>query len=193
MSLRTLKCVFIGCFLALNALAQGEQVPQRQHHFTVYAGVGPTYFFNNVVTGSALVNEWNYSVDFRLMWEPQHRLSLGIESGYYRLYTANATNPVKVNIVNSAVPVHIVAVMNLLKALYLNFSFGPTFLSNKVHADQYGDFDASSVSLADFSGMLEYRFKQVQRFNFAVGSKFFYTSHTNDKTLALLLIVGYKL
>src|SRR5881275_2879461 len=131
MSFRTIKYVFIIIFFTtLKVAAQQEAAPPTaKRHFAIYAGVGPNYFFNNVVTGKNLVNDFNYSVDFRLMWEPEHRLSLGIESGYYRLYTANASTPANVSIVNSAVPVHIVAIMNLLKDFYLDFSFGPTFLS----------------------------------------------------------------
>jgi hypothetical protein len=72
-------------------------------------------------------------------------------------------------------------------------SLGTSLLHSKVDTDVYGNFDGSSISLADFSGALEYRLPPKGRFQFSLGPKFFYSSHTNDKTLAFLFLAGYKL
>jgi hypothetical protein len=181
-------------FLGLQAVAQeSTPAPVVKRRFAVYVGAGPNYFFNNVVTGKNLVNEWNYAVVAKVMWEPEHFLSLGLESGYNRLYTANSSGTVNAHIVNSAIPIHISMALKLVKAFYFDLSLGTSLLQSKVDTDVYGNFDGSSISLADFSGALEYRLPTRGRFQFSFGPKFFYSSHTNDKTLALLFLVGYKL
>ena len=54
------------------------------------------------------VNELNYSISGRIMWEPTSLLSLGIETGYFLLYTANYEKGANtVHISNAIVPIHI--------------------------------------------------------------------------------------
>src|SRR5580704_5648714 len=81
------------CFIACRGMAQNEQEGSDKYRkFSVYAGVGPSYFFNNVIIGKNQVNPWGYEFSARVMWEPEHSfLSLGIETGYFRLYSASGT------------------------------------------------------------------------------------------------------
>ncbi|MGZ3852891.1 MAG: hypothetical protein ACXVBX_08875 [Flavisolibacter sp.] len=193
-----MKCktytVFFCLLMSLQAFSQEQaSTSQKKGRWVAYVYAGPNYYFNNVVVGKDMVNEFNYTGTVKLMWEPEYRVSLGVETGYYRLYTATGTGQAKVHIVNSATPVHFVAAMNLLKSYYFDLSIGPSFLSNKVHSDSYGDFDGSSVSLSDFSGTLSYRFNWKGRFRLGFGPKFFYSSHLNDRSLALVFMAGYKL
>ena len=186
--------MFLFLLISLVAVSQEQSpVKQKKGRWVAYVSAGPNYYFNNIVVGKDLVNEFNYTATFKLMWEPEFRVSLGVETGYYRLYTANGTGQGKLHIVNSATPVHFVAAMNLWKSYYFDLTIGPSFLSNKVHTDSYGDFNGSSVSLADFSGTLSYRFKWKGKFRLGFGPKFFYSSHLNDQSLALVVMAGYKL
>ena len=66
------------------------------------------------------------------MWEPEHVLSVGIESGYYRLYTLTGPDTLHANIANSAIPIQLVISMKFLKSFYFNFSMGQSKLINKV-------------------------------------------------------------
>jgi hypothetical protein len=188
-----LKACYTCILFALTLIAQaqeGQPAEQKNRRYAVYLSAGPGYFFNNVQTGKNLVSEFNYQAGLKFLWEPEYFLSIGFETGYYKLYSAKGKD---VSIENSAVPVHFVMSMNIIKAYYFDLSVGPSFLSNKVHSDTYGDFDGSFVSLADFSGTFSYKFKWKGRFRLGMGARFFYSSHTNDKTLSLLFIGGYKL
>ena len=193
-----MKCkIYTAFFFLLVSLAafcqDGENQSRKKGRWVVYVNAGPNYYFNNVVVGKDLVKEFNYAGTVKFMWEPEFRLSLGVETGYYRLYTAKGTGQGKVDIVNSATPLHFVAAMNFVRNYFFDLAIGPSFLKNKVHSETYGDFDGSSVSLADFSGTLSYRFNWNGRFRLGFGPRFFYSSHLNDKSLALLFIAGYKL
>jgi hypothetical protein len=192
-SIKYIAGMLLALSITMGYAQDKNDASQKSRRYSVYLGAGPSYYFNNLVTGKDLVNEFNYSFSGKIMWEPEHRVSVGIETGYYRLYTANTGGQASVHISNIAVPVHLAVSVNLVKAYYFEFSLGPSFLTNKVHSDLYGDFDGSSISLADMSGSLVYKSILNKRLSLNIGPKFFYSSHLNDKNIALLAMVGYKL
>ena len=114
-------------FVTYAARAQTDTVVKKDNRFSLNVGAGPSYYFNNLKTGKDLVNEWSYSIVFRGMWEPEHYLSLGFETGYYQLYTANSKGSVPVSIVNYAIPIHLLVSMNVVKKIYFDFGMGPPY------------------------------------------------------------------
>jgi hypothetical protein len=183
--------VLLFCFLSFQVSAQMEST--MKHRFTVYAGVGPNYYFNNLVIFKNYVNEFNYSFVGRIMWEPEHRLSLGIETGYYRLYTLNFNGPAQSRVVNSAVPIQLVIGMRIHKHFYTNLSMGLSILTNDVTTNFVGDFDAKAVSAADFTLTLGYKKMLGERFSLGAETKVFYSSHAVDGNVALAFVAGYSI
>lgn len=179
------------CFISFQMNAQMDST--MKHRFTVYAGVGPNYYFNNLVIAKNLVNELNYSFVGRIMWEPEHRLSLGIETGYYRLYTLNFNGPAQSRVVNSAVPIQLVIGMRIHKWFYSNLSMGLSILTNDVTTNFTGDFDAKAVSAADFTLTLGYKKMLGERFSLGAETKVFYSSHAVDGNVALAFVAGYSI
>ena len=189
------SAIFFCCF-AFKGVAQTKDITTaKTHHFTFYAGVGPNYYFNNLVIAKNKVNEFNYSFIGRIMWEPKHNLSLGIESGYNQLYTFNADLPSprgNVHIVNVAIPIRIVISMKFFHHFYANFNMGQSILLNKVSSSNYGTFDASSISLGDFG--LDFGYKRLISDRIYLGSeiKGFYSSKLEDKNIALVFFAGFR-
>lgn len=165
----------------------------KKHKFAIYGGVGPNYYFNNLVIARSLVNAFNYSFSGRLMWEPGHLLSLGVESGFYQLYNLNTPDPTHAHIANSAIPIQLVASMRIQKDFYFNFSMGRSILLNKVNSQTYGNFDASNWSLADFAGTLGYRRRLTDRISLGAETKYFYSSAFVDRNISILFVCGYRL
>ncbi|WCT14846.1 outer membrane beta-barrel protein [Mucilaginibacter jinjuensis] len=186
-----IKLLVIAC--AIHAIAQTTTYTKlKRKKFAVYAGVGPNYYFNNLELGKSYVNSFNYSFTGRVMWEPEHLLSLGIESGYYRLYTFNTPQPNEIHIANTAIPIQIVLSMKFLQNFYVNFAMGQSVLLNKINTEASGNFSASSFSIADFSGTLGYRHMLGDRFSIHAESKFYYSSAFVDKNIAVLFGGGYR-
>ena len=185
--------VILVCFISFYVKAQTtSSAVDNNRHFVFYGGVGPNYYFNNLVKAKDKVNEFNYSFVGRVMWEPEHLLSIGIESGYYRLYTLNVTQPTKVHIANSAIPIQLVVSMKFLKTFYGNFAIGRSILLNKVDSQDYGNFDASLLSLADISLTVGHKRRLNDKISLGAETKFYYSSKANDKNLALLFVCGYR-
>jgi hypothetical protein len=179
------------CFMSLQVTAQMDGT--MKHRFTIYGGVGPNYYFNNLAIFKNNVNELNYSFVGRIMWEPEHRLSLGIETGYYRLYTLNFNGPAQSRVVNSAVPIQVVIGMRIHKVFYTNLSMGLSILTNDVTTNFTGDFDAKAVSAADFTLTLGYKKMLGERFSLGAETKVFYSSHAVDGNVALAFVAGYSI
>ena len=125
------------------------------------------------------------------MWEPEHHLSLGIESGYYCLYTVNFDELSDLEISNYAIPIQLTISMKLLKTFYFSFSSGPTILVNKVITSNGERVDASTMSLGDFSSALGYKHRINQHFTLSAETKFFFASKLDDKNIALIFLLGY--
>ncbi|HEY4323804.1 MAG TPA: hypothetical protein VGN20_07450 [Mucilaginibacter sp.] len=192
-----LKKIIIGVLViacSTPAIAQTNNSSQsgEQKHFAIYGGLGPNFYFNNLVIGKNLVNEFNYSIVGRFMWEPGHLLSLGIETGYYRLYTLDTPAPTQAHIANSAIPLQVVLSMKFLKAFYFNLSMGQSILHNRVNSETYGNFDANKVSVADFTGTLGYRRMLNNRFSIGAEAKYFYSSSFVDENIALVFVGGFR-
>ena len=127
------------------------------------------------------------------MWEPGHLLSLGIETGYYKMYSVNDKSQTDVNISNAIIPFQLVVNMKFLKTFYVSFASGQSILVNKVSTPDNGSISSTSFSLGDFGLSLGYKHKLNDRVSLAAETKFFYSSQLNDKNIALLFMVGYEL
>ena len=192
--------IFVGvvlCCIASNSNGQSNDSPpvQKQHKFVFYGGFGPNYYFNNLVVAKKKVNEFSYSFVGKLMWEPENNLSLGIESGYNRLYSVDAELGIytgTINIVNVAIPLQLVACMKFLENYYCSFSFGRAILLNKVSTSDFGKFDASSLSLGDYTLSVGYKRPINNRFLLGAELKGYYSGKLEDKNIALVFMGGVR-
>jgi hypothetical protein len=187
--------VILFCFFSLNLLAQKDNRGQvKKHMFSLYAGVGPNYYFNNLVIAKNYVQPWNYSLTARLMWEPEHFISLGIESGYCQLYTVKYAAPSlwPARITKIAVPVQLVVSMKFLKNYYADLSIGQSNLVDKFSSPYMGSFETSSWSLADFGITLGYKYPINNRVSVGAESKFFHSTKNKDSNLALVFMVAFN-
>jgi hypothetical protein len=195
MRIYKLLIALIFCFLTGKSFAQnGEGETGKYHKFTIYAGAGPSYFFNNLVTLKDEVSSFKYAISARLMWEPQHSfVALGFETGYYRLYSVKSTDP-KGDVTNSAVPLLFVASMKFSKKIYVNWSMGQSLNYNKIsNTDSAYNFNSSYLSTADFAVTVGYRFVQKPTISYIAELKGFYSSKYENETIAILFIVGFRL
>ncbi len=195
MRIHKLLIVLLFCFVTGKLFAQnGEGETGKYHKFSIYAGAGPSYFFNNLVILKDGVSSFKYAISARFMWEPQHSfVSLGFETGYYRLYSVASTTP-KGDVTNSAVPLMFVASMKFSKKIYVNWSMGQSLNYNKIsNTDSAYDFNSSYLSPADFAVTVGYRFVQKPTISYTAELKGFYSSKYDNETIAILFIVGFRL
>src|SRR6516225_3822904 len=137
-----LYTIILICCFSFTAMSQTITAQQaKKHPFSIYAGFGPNIYFNNLVVAKNHVNVFNYSFVGRFMWEPEHFLSLGLETGYYRLYSANFPQGTggPTRIVKTAVPVSLVTSIRFLRGGYANVSIGQTCLTSRTEGAATGE------------------------------------------------------
>jgi hypothetical protein len=204
MRIKTLIIVVSTCLIASQCVAQNELTPGEDHYhkFALYGGIGPSFFFNNVITFKNQVSPWGYTFSLRGMWEPEHSfLALGFETGYNRIYSASGTivdsmsgQQTNAHVTNSNIPLLFVVSMKFSKNIYANWSMGQSISFNKVSSPGFDtNHDASTWSLADFSATLGYRFYQKGRISYAAELKGYYSSSYSNGTIGILFSAGYRL
>ena len=193
------KKILAGILLLIVAFkdnAQTNTTPvAKSYKFTFYGGVGPNFYFNNLVLAKEYVNPYNFSFAGRIMWEPEYNISLGIESGYYLLYSLDVDYGASygsVHIVNAAIPIQIVVSMKFFENYYCSFSLGQSILKNMVKTTKFGDVNASTFSLGDFGAAIGYKHLVSYRIFFGTEVKGFYSSKLDDKNIALLFTSGFR-
>jgi hypothetical protein len=189
-----LTIVFCMVCVVCTAQEQKSQAPGKKHRYTLYAGLGPNYYFNNLVLANAHVNEFNYSFVTRFMWEPEHFLSLGFETGYNRFYTVTTTDEntgSPVRIINAAIPLHGVVTMKFSEHFYGSFNMGQSILINKTTTDA-GQTNGNGFSPADFGLTAGYKKTISPRITLGAELKAIYSTKLEDRNIGLIIMAGYR-
>ncbi len=132
--------VFIALIIALTAcLSQSySQTDDPEYAVTAYINAGYSRFITELDYKD--LNKNGFSGTIRLMWEPEHLLSIGIESGYLQLYDISTQLTIQDTITFSgsseltAVPILTVFSMELFENFKISVGSGMFLLTSKVDA-----------------------------------------------------------
>ena len=132
-----IKTVFslVLVFLSLVVFSQQkDSVKVRLNHYSFTIGAGWTHYINNLENYDQNMKNDFAGVSFKFFWEPEHRLSLGLETGYYKLFkiTNQVNQDTSVQIDRSLVPLLLLVRMRIVKNVYLGAGMGISFITNKV-------------------------------------------------------------
>jgi hypothetical protein len=187
-----IPCLIL-CFMANETVAQ--QPDAKPSKFTLYAGLGPNYYFNNLGVGKDQVNELNYAFVARFMWEPEYFLSIGFETGYNKLYTVKAGQGTvnETHIVNAAIPLQGVVTMRFFQHFYGSFTMGQSILLNKVTSASKGEENASTFSMSDFGVAAGYKKAIGTKWFLGTELKAYYSGKLQDRNMGLVFMAGYRL
>ena len=115
-----------------------SQTDDSEYAVTAYINAGYSRFISELDIKD--LNKNGFSGTIRLMWEPEHLLSIGIESGYLQLYNINTQRIIQDTITFdgsselTAVPIITVFSMELFKNFKLSIGSGIFLLTSKVDA-----------------------------------------------------------
>jgi hypothetical protein len=182
------KILLICLLLITTASAQTYQL-------NGYVGLGYSRFLTDMDLDG--LNKNGYIGIIRLMWQPEHLLSVGLESGYHYLYSYEVNNvSTEFGVTDArssltAIPLFFVAAMKILPSVQLTGGIGPTFLHT--FFESFGDETKSSqISTSYFiAGNYEYPLNE----SLTIGGELSYyrINKIEDSTLSLRFILGYNL
>ena len=92
----TRKILFASLFLMVFTMMVNAQEKDpfvtKRNHYSLAIGFGWVHYINTLEIGKDLATINSPGLSARFYWEPEHRLSLGLETGYYRLYKVKGTS-----------------------------------------------------------------------------------------------------
>lgn len=126
----------------------------------------------------------------RLMWYPNYRLRIGLESGFLNFYSYRIRNGDKVGKVNlDAVPLLVVWSMQVVRRVNVYAGFGSYFLTT--HLDYQGKVE-SKVFVLGSNIALSYTLPVSKRLGIAAEAKWMNAFETKDYALGLQVNMVWK-
>lgn len=187
----------IGIILAIISLGKplAAQDTNVLHHINLNQGFGYSYYLTSLEYEN--LHYRPFVLTTRFMWEPEHLLRIGLESGYVPLYLIETKDAqsvfgeTDVTISLDAVPILFVFSMALQKKLEIFGGIGGFLLLSEM--DSF-DNNVSSVSWSNGS-VLGTSLWLLEKGNWRFGSevKTYYISKLDDWDLLLQLRIKYRL
>jgi hypothetical protein len=135
-----IKIIFATLIIGFSTcLSQSySQSVDSEYAVTAYINAGYSRYISELDNSD--LNKNGFSGTIRLMWEPEHLLSIGIESGYLQLYDFNSQSSLddgttfNVSSELTAVPILFVFSMKIVENFKLSVGSGMFLLTSKVDA-----------------------------------------------------------
>jgi hypothetical protein len=188
--------VFMCCVLTgLNSIAQGtiDSLKRGKYSFVVYAGSGISMFSTEAGVPEDLETEIKRSglaSTVRLQWRPDHRVYVGIESGYTSFYSYTiGQNGDDGKLSVTAVPLLVQFSMPVAKRITLHGGAGSYIITT--HLDYAGIVKSKSHSLG---WMAAASYSQPVSKKFFINSelKWLNASEHQLGTISLQIIMAWK-
>ena len=188
-------------FSVESALSQTSKIVNKQkfrlkrnYSLVLYVGSGIAQYVANINTQpiglQTNIMQTSAYETFRVMWHPNHRLRVGLESGYTNFYSYNLINANSLGSVKlTAIPLLIVASIKIVNRVNLFAGFGTYFLTT--HLNYHGQLTSHATSLGSNIAL-----NYVQPLNKNVGiafeTKWVNAFQTKDNMLAAQVELVWK-
>jgi hypothetical protein len=161
---------------------------------SITVGNGISHYINTLNTNpnrTALRQNF-YCYSFRLMWEPEYRLSLGIETGYYKAYEVERIDNNRVSSASLAVvPILFRVQMRFFKRFYASASTGVSF--HQASIDLLGNQSKSeTMGFSNLQFSVGYIYPITKQFGMGLETKFLSENKTEDMILMAEVVARYQ-
>ncbi len=131
-----IKTVFILVLMLITSAVfaqKKDSVKVHLNHYTFTLGLGWTHYIDNLEYGDENIRKDFGGVSLKFFWEPEYRLSLGLETGYYKLFKIKnqITTDVSVEVDRVVVPLLLLVRMRIVDNVYLGAGMGLAVITNK--------------------------------------------------------------
>lgn len=187
------KVVSFAVLLLLSFHGFGQEAKPRKYSFQF--GTGVFQYVNTLKVEGNYVDGTQLCASFGIMREFEHRLAIGIESGYYRFYDvtkpATASNPLYGQATLSAIPVLLNFRMRIVKEFYISGGTGICILNSKL-TDFVTITKSTQTSLAAFHLAALYLKPVSDRLELGGQLNFLNVAKTEDYGFSLQVVALYR-
>ena len=160
MGRKNIAFILIFLLIALVAFPQQQDTAlTKPPHFSLTLGTGLTHYIDNLDYGNQNLSKNFAGFSFRVLWEPEYRLSLGAETGSYTMFKVKSPpgSAATGDITRRVTPVFLLVRMRIVDYIYFSTGFGLAFLTNTSNdADQNIVTNTTSLSNYLFSASYIY-------------------------------------
>jgi hypothetical protein len=112
---------------------QKDSVRVHLNHYTLTFGTGWTHYINSLEYGDENIRKDFAGLSLKFFWEPEYRLSMGLETGYYKLFKVKfqATQDLVLEVDRVVVPLLLLVRMRIIDNAYVGAGMGLAIISNK--------------------------------------------------------------
>lgn len=190
--MRKIIIIFLFLICSVNLFGQKEEA---EYKVNIIGGLGYGVFMTDLDTEG--MNKSGFNGSIRFMWEPEHLLRLGIETGYLQFYSLSQSNVDteygKTDIESrlTAIPFLFMFSMEIFENFELNIGNGFYSLTSTV--DSYGN-KVSSTQLS--TGLLvsgSYYYALNESLSLGGEVKWNYVQKINDGSLSLQFLIKYAI
>lgn len=122
-----LRTVCLAAALLISANAIAGEGHDSTYKLVAYVGLGGSFYTTSAEFASGLqadVSKFGPAATVRVMWRPDHLLSVGLESGWSKFYSYESSGSTEGKVYVSQVPLYIVFSMRFWDAMEVTGGYG---------------------------------------------------------------------
>ncbi|MES2519627.1 MAG: hypothetical protein V4585_16040 [Bacteroidota bacterium] len=161
---------------------------------SIYVSTGISHYINTLQIDPRRVGlRQNFSCSsIRFMWEPEHRLSLGIEAGHYQVYEVQLSEGKNVNTASlSITPILFCVQMRIFKRFYASAATGISIHHALVNA-LGNNSESSTMAFSNLQFAAGYIYPITKQFGLGLQAKFLSENKTEDMIVSLQAVARYQ-
>jgi hypothetical protein len=191
MTRKTIFFIISALFIFSFAQAGGKDSTKVSlNRYSLSIGAGWSHYINTLEVGADLAKTNAGGLSLKFYWEPEHRLSLGLETGYFRLYKLKGEN--SGHITMSAIPLLLNVRMRVVDHFYLGTGAGLTIMMNKITGIDK-DLSNNILSLSNYQFSGSYIYPLNNHWNVGGELKAFYFGKSSDWIYTIQALCAVKL
>jgi len=191
---KTFLLIIVPIIFLFNSECRG-QVNEPLYNVCLELGSGLTRYVTSITRLG--VNKYSFNATARIMWQPEHLLSVGFETGYMPLYSIqvddyqSAFGTAEVDLSLSAIPIMMTFGMKVYENVKVYGGVGGAILNSS--ADFFENKVISSSWTNAYALGISYNYKLNKKINLGGEFKWYNFSKIEDSALLLQIIFTYNL
>lgn len=188
--MRLIKILF--AFLLVSSAIMPQE-SKNLYSLSTELGIGYSRFFTTM--NYEELNKNGFSGTVRIMWNPEHLLSIGLETGYQYIYSYNSENydtefgPTNISASMYTIPVFIAIAMKIFPNVKISAGSGAYLLYNSGEA--FGDeLNSNQISIGAHTG-ISYTYPLNETMSIGGELLYSYFSKLQDQTVAVQFLFIY--
>ena len=192
------KTIFTAAFMVLFSPAlfsqQKDTVRVKLNHYSFNIGTGWIHYINNLEYGDKDIQKDFAGISLKFFWEPEYLISLGLETGYYKLFKVELPTGTDTSsqIDRSVVPLLLLVRMRIVDNVYLGAGMGIAIITNKTSGAGQ-EIVTKTNSLANFELSAGYIYPLSKHWRVGGEFKAFHFGSLNDWMYSVQALCAFRL